>query len=530
LKFNDIIATLQAIMTQLRVVLIKPSKYAIDGSVERFKKGFLPNATLYHIAGLTPAHIGQVPVTVHLVDEYVWQDLGYLQWLQNEPGVITLLALVGVQSHQFHRALDLAAYARQRGVRHCVIGGPHPMTCDTSIFHNRGVSFALAEGELIWQQILEDAVEGELRPVYGREQRWAQQLPGVVINPPNAAELARYTSPMLGLYPVRGCPFKCNFCSVIKISGRQVRSPDIESTLESLRRAKRGGVERIMFVSDNFNKFPAVQGLLQAMIDERLELRFSCQCDTQIARDPQLVEMLGRAGCLEMFVGVESFNRKTLKAAGKHHNHPEQYAEIVRLCTQAGIRAHFSNIIGFPNDDEAEIRHHLDVIKGLRPTVASFFILTPIPGTEQYDDYRKAGWITERNLDRFDATYPTWSHPILSPKQREDLLYGCYVRYYGFLLKSGGLTDEEQRIAIYHRYTAAQRTHPMSGGVDRVWVDTAAEYTALRRATYDIELAPLPDSLTLSDKEEAQNRRIKLPRAAPRDGARALMTTTYPVY
>ena len=495
-------------MTQLRVVLIKPSKYGVDGSVERFKKGFLPNATLYHIASLTPARIGDVPVTVHLVDEYVWQDLAYLRWLHRDPDVITLVALVGVQSHQFHRALDLAAYARHHGVRHCVIGGPHAMTCDTSMLQGRGVSFALAEAELIWQQILDDALAGELQPLYGRNQRWAEKLPGTVINPPSAADLARYTAPMLGLYPVRGCPYQCNFCSVIKIAGRQERSPDIESTLESLRRAKRGGVERIMFVSDNFNKFPKVQELLQAMIDERLGLRFSCQCDTQIAKDPDLVELLGRAGCLEMFVGVESFNRKTLKAAGKHHNHPEHYVEIIRLCKQAGIRPHFSNIIGFPNDDEAEIQNHLNVLKGLRPTVASFFILTPIPGTEQYDDFRKAGWITERNLDRFDATYPTWSHPILSPKRLEDLLYHCYVSYYGFLLKTGGLSDEEQRIAIYHRYTAAQRTHPMSGGVDRLWLDSATDYAALRRAAFDIDLVPLPDSLSLSGKDEALNRRI----------------------
>jgi hypothetical protein len=521
LKFNEFIATLQATMTQLRVVLIKPSKYAVDGSVERFKKGFLPNATLYHIAGLTPAHIGQAPVTVHLVDEYVWQDLDYLRWLHDEPGTITLLALVGVQSHQFHRALDLTAYARHHGVRHCVIGGPHAMTCDTSMFHNRGVSFALAEAELIWQQILEDAVDGELRPVYGREQRWAQQLPGMVINPPDAAELARYTSPMLGLYPVRGCPYKCNFCSVIKISGRQVRSPDIESTLENLRRAKRGGVETIMFVSDNFNKFPSILEMLQAMIDERMGISFHCQCDTQIAKDPGLVELLGRAGCCEMFVGVESFNRKTLKAAGKHHNHPEQYVEIIRLCKQAGIRPHFSNIIGFPDDDENEILHHLDVLKSLRPTVASFFILTPIPGTEQYDDFLKAGWITQRNLDRFDGTCPTWSHPNLSPKQLENLLYHCYVNYNGFLLKTGGLSNEEERRAIYHRYSAALRMHPMSGGVDRLWVDTAAEYAALRRTAYDIDLAPLPDSLSLSRKEEALNRRIKLPRSSPRPVAHA---------
>ena len=495
-------------MTQLRVVLIKPSKYGLDGSVERFKKGFLPNATLYHIAALTPARIGDVPVTVHLVDEYVWQDLDYLRWLHRDPDVITLVALVGVQSHQFHRALDLAAYTRHHGVRHCVIGGPHAMTCDTTSLQGRGVSFALAEAELIWQQILDDAVAGELQPLYGRNQRWAEKLPDTVINPPSAGELARYTAPMLGLYPVRGCPYKCNFCSVIKIAGRQVRSPQIESTLESLRRAKRGGVEMIIFASDNFNKFPTVRELLQAMIDERFGLQFFCQCDTQIAKDPELVELLGRAGCLEIFVGVESFNRKTLKAAGKHHNHPEHYVEIVRLCQQAAIRPHFSNIIGFPNDDEAEIRHHLDVLKGLRPTVASFFVLTPIPGTEQYDDFRKAGSITERNLDRFDGTCPTWRHPILSAKQLDDLLYHCYVSYYGFLLKTGGLSREEQQQAIYHRYTAAQRMHPLAGGVDRLRVDTAADYAALRRAAYDIDLVPLPESLALSGKDEALNRRI----------------------
>lgn len=495
------------VMTKLRVVLIKPSKYSRDGAVERFKRGYMPNATLYHIASLTPANLGAVTVEVHTVDEYVHQDIGYLSLLHAEPGVVTLAAWVGVQSHQFHRALDLAAYALHHGVRHCVIGGPHPMTCDTSSLQDRGVSFAMAEAELIWSQILEDALGGALQPVYGAEQRWAEKLDGVVINPPSATDLARYTSPILGLYPVRGCPYRCSFCSVIKISGRQVRSPNIESTLESLRRAKRGGVEMIMFVSDNFNKFPQVRDLLEAMISERLTIRFFCQCDTQIARDPDLVDLLGRAGCIEIFVGVESFSRKTLKTVGKYHNHPEQYAEIVRLCGEAGIRPHFSNIIGFPDDDVTEIGHHLDVLKLLHPRVASFYILTPIPGTEQYDEFHASGLITETNLDRFDATCPTWTHPRLTNQQLEDMLYQCYIQYYGFLLKKGGLSEDDLRLAVFKRYTASQRMHPMSGGVDRIRADTVADYASLRRAVYDIDLAPLPDSLSLSRHDEALNRR-----------------------
>lgn len=467
----------------------------------------MPNATLYHIASLTPERIGDTPIHVHTIDEYVWQDLGYLRLLHRDPEVITLVALVGVQSHQFHRALDLAAYARRHGVRHCVIGGPHAMTCDTAALQGRGVSFALAEAELVWRRILDDALDGELQPVYGSERRWAQDLPGVVIRPPSASELARYWVPMLGLYPVRGCPYRCNFCSVIKISGRQVRSPTLESTLESLRLAKEKGVERIMFVSDNFNKFPQVRRLLQAMIEARLGLRFFCQCDAQIAREPDLVELLGRAGCFEMFVGVESFNRKTLKSAGKHHNDPNRYADIVRACTDAGIRPHFSNIIGFPDDDEAEIRNHLEILKTLRPKVASFYVLTPIPGTEQYDSFSKDGLITEPNLDRFDATCPTWAHPQFSGQRLTELLYQCYTRYYAFLLRYHRGSDEDQRIAVFSRYMASQKMHPMSGGIDPLRVDALGDYLRLRRDTYGIEMAPLPRSLRLSGNDEALNRR-----------------------
>ena len=202
-------------MAQLRVVLIKPSKYSIDGSVERFKKGYMPNATLWHIASLTPERIGDVPVDRSSPSMSTsGRILSYLRLLHHDPDVITLLALVGVQSHQFHRALDLAAYARHHGVRHCIIGGPHPMTCDTTSLQGRGVSFALAEAELIWQEILEDAMAGELQPVYGADRRWAEQLPSVVINPPSPADLARYWAPIAWVF-IRYAVVRINAITVL---------------------------------------------------------------------------------------------------------------------------------------------------------------------------------------------------------------------------------------------------------------------------------------------------------------------------
>src|SRR5688500_9469689 len=143
----------------LQVVVLKPSKYTADGCVERFRWGFMPNSTVPYVRSMTPLAVGDTLIEVHTIDEYVHTDLRYLSLLKPPRGGRTLLALVGVQSHQFHRALDLAAYARANGCM-VVIGGPHAMTCDTSPLHGCGVSFALAEAELIWPQILHDAAEG----------------------------------------------------------------------------------------------------------------------------------------------------------------------------------------------------------------------------------------------------------------------------------------------------------------------------------------------------------------------------------
>ena len=173
--------------------------------------------------------------------------------------------------------------------------------------------------------------------------------------PPSRSDLSRYIIPMLGVYPARGCPFLCNFCSVIKIAGRRIRSQSIATTMASLRAAKAAGVRTIMFTSDNFNKYPEAETLLQAMVEERLGLDFFVQCDTQIARQEHLAALLGRAGCFQMFVGVESFNRQTLLAAHKGQNRPETYRDIVRLCREHGFTSHFSNIIGFPQDTEQEV-------------------------------------------------------------------------------------------------------------------------------------------------------------------------------
>ena len=339
--------------------------------------------------------------------------------------------------------------------------------------------------------------------------------------PPGRRDLGRYVAPLLGLYPARGCPFTCNFCSVIKIAGRRIRSQGIDTTLASLRAAKAAGIRLTMFTSDNVNKYSEAEGLLEAMAEERLGLKFFVQCDTQIARQAHMVALLARAGCFQMFVGVESFSRATLLAARKGQSRPETYHNIVRLCREHGISSHFSNIIGFPQDTERDVDRQLEILRELRPTFASFYILCPIPGTEQYDEFLAKGLVTEDNLDRFDTTCLTWRHPHFSREQLADLLFRCYRTFYSsghtvrnlmhlnwhrrrLLAESMGTTAS----SLFNRYCAWGRTHPMSGGVMRVLRDHVDDLLSLRKQTFGFDLVPLPRSLQLSAAESVLNRVI----------------------
>jgi len=507
-------------MKKLNVVIIKPSKYGLDGFVDRFWRGFMPNASLSFFQSMIPGFIGDTKIFVSTIDEYVQTKLDYLNLLNTVNGQ-TLLLLVGVQSHQFHRALDLATYARKNGCL-VVIGGPHAMTCDTSMLQGHpGISFSLAEAESVLQEILVDASKGGLKPVYGANQRWVTGILNTpVLIPPTEEDLGRSIIPMAGLYPSRGCPKICKFCSVIKIAGRRIRSQAIQTTVASFRALKAAGVKLVMVTSDNFNKIPNVTELLNALIEEDVCIPFFCQCDAQVWSQPDLLKLMARAKCFDVFVGVETFNPQTLHDQDKTQNRPEKYIEIVNLCREVGINTHFSNIIGFPNDTEESILEDLATLKKVDPDQASFYVLCPIPGTVQYDEFMERGWIIEKNLDRFDTISSVWQNPNggLSFDDRTRLLFRCYkefytmpqalrkiVRYAKRRGREGNLINESimtLAYTIFSRFNAATEKHPMSGGVWQIRLDHVSDYKRLRGSTFGYDLIPLPKSLKLSEADE----------------------------
>jgi radical SAM superfamily enzyme YgiQ (UPF0313 family) len=215
-----------------------------------------------------------------------------------------------------------------------------------------------------------------------------------------------------------------------------------------------------------------------------------------------------------------------LLAAHKFQNHPDAYGRIIDLCRKNRISAHFSNIIGFPTDTRDDVLEHLRRLRELDPDIASFYILTPIPGTDQYDELLNAGLITVDNLDRLDGTLPTWRHPHFSGEELMDLLVHCY-REFGstravarrVLRHVFSRWDYRTAVDIYtvlgyallQRNSVRKGVHPMNGGSGRVCLDAVSDYAQLRREYFGVDLLPLPHALALSAADEALNRAAKLP-------------------
>ena len=178
-----------------------------------------------------------------------------------------------------------------------------------------------------------------------------------------------------------------------------------------------------------------------------------------------------------------------------------------------------ANIIGFPSDTETAILERLQTLKMLDPDVTTFYIMTPIPGTDQYEDLRARGLLTKSNLDRFDTTCLTWRHPQLTDEQLRDLLFRVYREFYsGPHMVTKLLRARRRHVALLHglaiwwfgRFAGRRRLHPMAGGIGRVRSDGVADYLPLRRKLFGFDLAPLPTSLALSAVDQAINRTAKL--------------------
>ncbi len=307
------------------IVLIKPSHYDADGYVIQWRRSTIPSNSLASVYGLLAQCAEErvlgadTDIGIDVYDE--------CNTIVDIPGISKrikaagggFVALVGVQSNQFPRALDIGRQFRSRGIS-VAVGGFHVSGCmamlpelppDLKEAQALGMILYAGEGEGRLEGLLREIDAGAAKPAYN----YLNDMPDMaaaaipVLPRPVVTRVAgHYTSFDAG----RGCPFQCSFCTIINVQGRKSRYRTADDVEAIVRANAAQGVTRFFVTDDNFARNRNWEPILDRLIELRevhgFKIRLLLQVDTLCHRIPGFIEKAARAGCNAVFIGLENIN------------------------------------------------------------------------------------------------------------------------------------------------------------------------------------------------------------------------------
>jgi hypothetical protein len=353
-----------------------------------------------------------------------------------------MVMLVGVQSNQTPRALDIARPLRAAGIQ-VAIGGFHMSGVismiggdDDCLREAQAMELSVfageAEGRL--DEVLRDAYAGQLKPLYN----YMNDLPsidGAPIPVLKHARVKRTGGTVTSFDAGRGCPYQCSFCTIINVQGRKSRRRSPDDIEKIIRTNLAQGLFRFFITDDNFARNKDWEIILDRLIHlretEKLEFSFIIQVDTQCHKLPNFIDKCRRAGVRKVYIGLENINPANLLAAKKRQNKITEYRKMLLAWQKAGVLVYAGYITGFPHDTAESILNDLDVIKRELPIdVLEIHYLTPLPGSEDHQKLFRAGAWMDPDLNKYDLHHITTAHPRMT---REEWAYAyreSWRRYY----------------------------------------------------------------------------------------------------
>lgn len=329
----------------------------------------------------------------------------------------TELVALTVETYTARRAYQIADSFRRRGVP-VVMGGYHPTFLpDEALEHADSV--VSGDAELVWRQIIEDTRNGSLQRFYQ-----SPAFPDLDTMMPDRSIFEGKKYAPIGLVQYsRGCKFNCSFCSIRAFYGTNLRQRPVANVAEDIRRS---GRRHVAIVDDNlFVDTDKAKELFEALIP--LNVSWSCQVSIDIARDPELIRLMARSGCVSALLGFESLDPQSLREIRKGWNVKWQsYDEAIAIFRRFGIMIYGTFVFGCDNDTLASCSASVDFAIQRKFVLANFNPLTPMPGAPLFDRMQKEGrliherWWLDPNFRYGDAT--------LLPKNMtaEQLTHACY--------------------------------------------------------------------------------------------------------
>jgi radical SAM superfamily enzyme YgiQ (UPF0313 family) len=417
-----------------RILLVKPSgrkglSFAFD---------LIPTG-LEYIA----AYIGDTVDQVHIVD--MEMDPRKFQDIIN----LYCPDLVGISlsATEHNEGLHLAKIAKKNSVT-TVVGGYHPTSVPDLMLSYPQIDMVIrGEGELTMRELVEkgtpENVPGASYKKSGKiihnEDR--PRIENLDILPFPARHLRQYsyksqnrTTDCDVIMMSRGCNGLCSFCCEPSMSHGclRCRSPEnvMKEILEMAEYHERRALS-VIFADPNFMGNPnRVDRLCDLLMEHDLNMEFCALVRADaMAKSPEIVKKMCRAGILKFEMGIESPNSKDLKSTKKGITN-RVHGEAVRNIRKNGGRAGGTFVIGLPDQTVEEIKAFPTYAKEIGLTAAAFGIATPFPGTEFYKELDKQGLIFETNWDNFDEMHSVYTTKHLSKEAIEEMATYCMAKFW----------------------------------------------------------------------------------------------------
>lgn len=482
---------------RFQLVLIKPSHYDDDGYVIQWLRSAIPSNTLATLNGLALDCVARkvlgpdVEIVISSYDET--NTRVHPKRIAAEiraAGGRGLVALVGVQTNQYPRALDISRTLRAEGIQ-VAIGGFHVsgtiamlkgLQPEVQEAIDMGVSIFAGEAEFRLDEVLIDAEKGTLKPVYN----YMNDLPGIEHVPTPVlprTRVKRTAGAHTSFDAGRGCPFQCSFCTIINVQGRKSRRRSPDDVERIVRENVAQGVNRFFITDDNFARNKDWEAIVDRLIElrerDKLDIKFIIQVDTLCHKIPNFIEKCGRAGVTRVFIGLENINPDSLVGAKKKQNRIWEYRAMLQAWKAIGALTYAGYILGFPNDTPESIKRDIKIIQEELPVdLLEFFYLTPLPGSEDHKKLHEAGQWMEPDLNNYDLNHVCTTHPTMSKAEWEGAYRMAWETYYSpehmeTVMKRAMATKNSVGKTLFlllwfYGCVTIEKIHPLEGGYFRL--------------------------------------------------------------
>ena len=382
----------------MKILLVMP-----DGNINKLKLGPLEVSfreaplTLTLLAALVPEELN---AQISLVDESVGTQVPF----DEDFDLVGISIMTGTST----RGYGIADEFRSRGIP-VVLGGIHVwLRQEEAKAHADTIVIGFAE--ISWPRLLRDHSAGRRKTEYSNG---GGDLDGLPVPRRGLQKRFGYLIPNTVLV-TRGCRGHCDFCSV-PAAGYGWDTRPISEVVDEIKNLKgrRFAISDVHLTQDT----DYAKEFLTALIP--LKKRWGALASTQVAKDPELLDLLQRSGCSYLLLGFESINNSALSSIHKGFNRFEAYPEVVERLHARNITIQGCFIFGFDEDEPGVFADTLDMINDLKIDIPRYALFTPYPGTPAFSRLKEENRLLHEQWRYYDTQHVVFQPLRMTPHELE---------------------------------------------------------------------------------------------------------------